>query len=64
MPNVVYAVIFFVAMASLYCLGYYFNHRTPKPKGCENLKEQCDGCNITSCLNNPVHEKVEENEND
>ena len=54
--NIIYAVIFFMVMSGFYCIGYYYNHKTPKPKGCENLKESCNGCKITSCMNHPVHD--------
>ena len=50
-----------MVMSGFYCIGYYFNHKTPKPKGCENLKESCDGCKITSCMNHPVHDMEGEN---
>ena len=56
MPNIIYAIIFFVVLAGIYCLGYYFNHKTPKPKGCEHLDSACEGCKVTSCMKNPVHE--------
>ena len=54
--GIVCAVILFAVMAGIYCFAYYFNHKTPKPKGCENLKANCDGCKVTSCMNNPIHD--------
>lgn len=64
MVNIVYAVVFFAVLAGIYCIGYYLNHKTPKPKGCENLKAECDGCKITSCMNNPIHDYKKGEEND
>ncbi len=45
------AIIIFVVLACLFGISYYFNSKTPVPKGCENLKEDCRGCNISSCPN-------------
>lgn len=50
------AVIYFIILASIYGVFYYFNHKTPTPEGCENLKSSCEGCNITSCMSNPIHD--------
>lgn len=47
------AIILFVVLASLVVVGYVLNSKTPKPEGCENLTENCEGCHITSCINNP-----------
>lgn len=54
------AVIYISILAGVYGVFYYFNHKTPKPKGCENLKTECDGCKITSCMSHPVHDRVNE----
>lgn len=51
-----YAVILFAALAGLYALLYYFNHKTPVPEGCEDLKAQCSGCKDLGCANNPAHD--------
>ena len=45
------AIIIFVFLASLFGITYYLNNKTPVPKGCENLKEDCGACNIKSCPN-------------
>ncbi len=47
------AIIFIGGLAGLYAVSYYLNHKTPVPKGCENLKAECDGCKISSCGNHP-----------
>jgi len=47
------AIILFVALSSLVAIGYIFNKRTPKPEGCENLLENCEGCNIKDCEHHP-----------
>lgn len=50
------AVLFFALLAAVYAVLYYFNHQTPLPKGCENIKAECHGCPDTSCGNHPSHE--------
>lgn len=47
------AVILFVVLGGIVALGYVLNKKTPVPEGCENLKENCEGCRITSCVNHP-----------
>lgn len=47
------AIVLFVVLGSITCLGYILNKQTPVPKGCENLKENCEGCRMTSCANHP-----------
>ena len=56
MNSGIYAIGLFVLMASLYCLAYYLNAKTPKPKGCENLKSECQGCKVVGCANHPSHD--------
>lgn len=51
------AVLYFAGLAGIYALLYYLNHKTPVPKGCEDIKVECNGCNDTSCMNNPVHDE-------
>ena len=48
-----------LGLVGLYILFYLLNKKTPKPEGCENLEEDCEGCQITSCLNRK-EKKVEE----
>lgn len=50
------AVLFFAALAAVYALLYYLNHKTPLPKGCENIKAGCEGCHDASCGNHPSHD--------
>lgn len=55
--NTVFALLFLAVMGGLYAFLYTANHRTPVPKGCENLKAECEGCRITSCENHPIHDQ-------
>ena len=50
------ALIYFVILASVYCLGYILNHKTPRPEGCEDLHKDCASCNVLSCPANSVYE--------
>ena len=52
-PQTFIIVILFVFLAAFVGLGYILNKRTPVPKGCENLKENCEGCHIVSCIHHP-----------
>ena len=47
-----------IVLIGLFIFTYLLNKKTPKPEGCENLEENCEGCQITSCLNRK--EKIEE----
>lgn len=51
------AILFLAAMGGVYAILYFLNHRTPVPKGCENLSVECDGCGITSCAKHPNHQE-------
>lgn len=44
-------ILIFVVLACLFGISYYFNSKTPVPKGCENLREDCSGCGMKSCPN-------------
>lgn len=55
--NLIYALIFLAVLGGVYAWLYAANHRTPVPEGCEDLKAECEGCQITSCENHPVHDK-------
>lgn len=48
-------IVIFVVLACLFGISYYFNSKTPVPKGCEKLKEDCRGCNINTCPNRKEH---------
>jgi len=42
----------------LFIFTYLLNKRTPKPEGCENLSEECEGCQILTCSH-----RIEKKEN-
>lgn len=59
------SVIIILVLIVIFFVSYYFNKKTPVPKGCENLiknDENCKGCTITDCEFNKSKEinKVEE----
>lgn len=47
------AIILFIVLASIVGFSYVLNKNTKIPDGCENLKKECNGCNIISCINHP-----------
>ncbi|MBQ6367442.1 MAG: hypothetical protein IJJ30_02715 [Erysipelotrichaceae bacterium] len=50
------AVIYFLVLATVYCVFYVLNHRTKRPEGCENLRQECESCRMVSCPANGVYE--------
>jgi len=61
--KILMAIIYFAIIVGVYFVLYYFNHRTPAPKGMEDLKASCQGCHVTDCGNNPIHEYSKEKYN-
>lgn len=47
------AIILFIVLASVVGILYVLNKNTKVPEGCENLKADCEGCKIVSCINHP-----------
>ena len=61
MPNelrIILAVVIVLVCVGLFIGTYLLNKKTPKPDGCENLGEECEGCLMTSCSH--YVEKTEE----
>ena len=58
--QIIYALLFACALGAVFAIGYYLNSKTPKPQGCENFEESCDGCKITSCSHHPVNNDNQE----
>jgi hypothetical protein len=57
------AVLYLAALGGLYALAYYFNHKTPVPAGCENLRAGCESCRTSSCGNHPIQQEYKEKTN-
>ena len=47
------AIVLFIVLGEIAAFGYILNRKTPVPPGCENMKENCEGCRIISCVNHP-----------
>ena len=61
MPNelrIILAIVIVLVCVGLFIGTYILNKRTPKPEDCENLGEECEGCQMTSCSH--YVEKTEE----
>ncbi len=54
-----YAFLIFSACAILFIVIYVLNARTKKPEGCDKPPEECEGCNVTFCRNNPKKNEKE-----
>ncbi len=55
-----WAALIVLILIGLFILAYIANHRTPKPKGCEHLQPDCEGCHIDNCgLRNKIQEAKE-----
>lgn len=58
--SIIMAALIMIFMVGAFVGSYLLNKKTPKPEGCKNIDENCEGCQITSCLNRK--EKKEEEE--
>lgn len=58
--SIIMAALIMTFLIGAFIGSYLLNKKTPKPEGCENIDENCEGCQITSCLNRK--EKKEEEE--
>lgn len=58
--SIILAVIFMITLIGAFIGSYLLNKNTPKPEGCENLNEECEGCQIVTCSHRK--EKIEEEE--
>lgn len=47
------AIILFAVLVFIVCVLYVLNKNTKVPEGCENLKADCEGCRIVTCINHP-----------
>ena len=47
--SIIWAVVIMVLLVGAFIGSYVLNKNTPKPEGCENLDENCEGCQIVSC---------------
>lgn len=44
------SIIVIIVCVSLFIFSYLLNKKTPKPEGCKELEEQCETCQINSCM--------------
>lgn len=47
--RIILAIIIILVCVGLFIFSYVLNKRTPKPEGCENIGDECEGCQMTSC---------------
>ena len=58
--SIILAVIFMITLIGAFIGSYLLNKKTPKPEGCENLDESCEGCQITSCSHHKANKEEDE----
>ena len=58
--KIIIAVILVVFLVGLFIFSYLLNKKTPKPEGCENVGEACEGCQILMCSHNKEHQNNKE----
>ena len=58
--SIIMAVVIMTFMIGVFIGSYLLNKKTPKPEGCENLDENCEGCQITSCSHHKVNKEEDE----
>lgn len=47
------AIILFIILASIVGILYVLNKNTKVPEECKDMKMDCNGCKIISCINHP-----------
>ena len=47
--QIIATVIIVGLLIAMFITCFLLNKKTPKPEGCENIDENCEGCQITSC---------------
>ena len=50
--KVLIAVLLVLFLVGLFVFSYLLNKRTPKPEGCQNIGEECEGCQVLMCSHN------------
>lgn len=58
--SIIMAVVIMIVMIGVFIGSYLLNKKTPKPEGCENLDENCEGCQITSCSHHKNNKEEDE----
>ena len=58
--SILVAVLVITGLVLAFVFSYLLNKKTPKPEGCENLEENCEGCQITSCSHRIENKEEEE----
>ena len=58
--SIIMAALIMIFMVGAFVGSYLLNKKTPKPEGCENIDENCEGCQITSCSHRIENKEEEE----
>ena len=60
LTSILVALLVITGLVLAFVFSYLLNKKTPKPEGCENLEENCEGCQITSCSHRIENKEEEE----
>ena len=58
--SILVAGLVMTGLVVAFVFSYLLNKKTPKPEGCENIDENCEGCQITSCSHRIENKEEEE----
>ena len=58
--SIILAGVIMILLIGAFIGSYLLNKNTPKPEGCENISENCEGCQITSCSHRKENKEEEE----
>lgn len=58
--RIIIAVAIILLCIGIFIFSYLINKKTPKPDGCENIGEACDGCQVLMCSHNKANASNEE----
>lgn len=60
LTSILAAILVITGLIFAFIFSYLLNKKTPKPEGCENFEENCEGCQITSCSHRIENKEEEE----
>lgn len=60
LTSILVATLVITGLVLAFVFSFLLNKKTPKPEGCENLEENCEGCQVTSCSHRIENKEEEE----
>lgn len=53
-----------IVAIGLFILSYLLNKKTPKPEGCQDTTQECEGCKMIGCSHHPINQEQNKGEED